>query len=46
MLASLGGLALFGYLCAIYGPVIMAVFITAIDVYLKYYTTPEGTQAA
>jgi predicted PurR-regulated permease PerM len=44
LLASLGGLALFGYLGVIYGPVIMAVFVTAIDVYLKYYTASEGIQ--
>lgn len=44
LLASLGGLALFGYLGVIYGPVIMAVFVTAIDVYLKYYTTSEEIQ--
>jgi predicted PurR-regulated permease PerM len=46
LLASLGGLALFGYLGVIYGPVIMAVFVTAIEVYLKYYTAPEEIQPA
>ena len=46
LLASLGGLALFGYLGVIYGLVIMAVFVTAIDVYLKYYATSEEQQLA
>lgn len=42
LLSSLGGLTLFGYLGVIYGPVIMVTFVTALEVYLKYYTQPQA----
>jgi predicted PurR-regulated permease PerM len=37
LLATLGGLQMFGFMGVIYGPVIMVLFVTAIQVYRQYY---------
>jgi predicted PurR-regulated permease PerM len=43
MVAALGGYALFGFFGVIYGPVIMILFLTTIDVYQEYYLTTDQT---
>jgi predicted PurR-regulated permease PerM len=37
MLSALGGYELFGFFGVIYGPVLMILFLTTVDVYLAYY---------
>jgi predicted PurR-regulated permease PerM len=43
MVAALGGYALFGFFGVIYGPVIMILFLTTIDVYQEYYLAADQT---
>lgn len=38
LVAALGGYDLFGFFGVIYGPVLMVLLVTAIDVYRKYYS--------
>lgn len=45
LLSGLGGLTLFGYLGVIYGSVIMVTFVTALEVYQKYYTQSRPASA-
>jgi predicted PurR-regulated permease PerM len=45
LLATLGGLYMFGFLGVIYGPVIMILFVTTIQVYQQYYG-PRATKQA
>lgn len=40
LVASLGGYDLFGFFGVIYGPVLMVLLLTAIEVYGKYYAPP------
>jgi predicted PurR-regulated permease PerM len=40
LLALFGGLAMGGLLGMIYGPVIMILFMTTIDIYTQYYSSP------
>jgi predicted PurR-regulated permease PerM len=37
MLAAFGGIALYGLLGVIYGPIIMIIIVTSIQMYLDYY---------
>jgi predicted PurR-regulated permease PerM len=37
LLSILGGVQIFGFLGIIYGPLIMSIFITTLEVYLRYY---------
>ncbi|WKZ30496.1 MAG: AI-2E family transporter [Candidatus Dojkabacteria bacterium] len=37
LLSILGGVQIFGFLGIIYGPLIMSIFLTTLEVYLKYY---------
>ena len=37
LLSAFGGISLFGFLGVVYGPIIMILFVTTIDVYLAYY---------
>ena len=37
LLSAFGGISLFGLLGVIYGPIIMILFVTTIEVYLQYY---------
>lgn len=37
MLAAFGGIALYGLLGVVYGPIIMIVIVTSVQVYLEYY---------
>lgn len=39
MLAAFGGIALYGLLGVVYGPIIMIIIVTSIQVYLEYYDT-------
>ena len=45
LLALFGGLAVGGLLGMIYGPVIMVLFITTIEIYDEYYTDAPGEDA-
>jgi predicted PurR-regulated permease PerM len=45
LLALFGGLAVGGLLGMIYGPVIMILFMTTIDIYAKYFSD-KGDQPA
>jgi len=40
MLAAFGGIALFGIIGVIYGPIIMIIIVTSIQMYLDYYDQP------
>ncbi len=42
MLAAFGGIALYGLLGVVYGPIIMIVIVTSIQMYLEYYDTQPG----
>ena len=42
MLAAFGGIALFGLIGVVYGPIIMIVIVTSIQMYLDYYQEQEG----
>jgi predicted PurR-regulated permease PerM len=42
LLSAVGGLELFGFFGVVYGPVLMILFLTAIDVYETYYATPAA----
>lgn len=46
LLALLGGMQLAGLLGLIYGPVIMILLMTSIDVYSTYYAKPHEAEAA
>ena len=46
LLATLGGLYVFGFLGVIYGPVIMVLFVTVLQVYQQYYGPRATKQAA
>jgi predicted PurR-regulated permease PerM len=37
LLSASGGISLFGFLGIVYGPIIMILFVTTIEVYLTYY---------
>ncbi len=39
MLAAFGGIAMYGLLGVVYGPIIMIVIVTSVQVYLEYYDT-------
>lgn len=41
MLAAFGGIAMFGLMGVVYGPILMIVVVTAIQVYLENYTAPR-----
>ena len=45
LLSVFSGIALFGFMGVVYGPLIMILFTTVIEVYLKYYRPgpPEVT---
>jgi predicted PurR-regulated permease PerM len=45
LLALLGGMQLAGVLGLIYGPVILILLMTCIDVYSKYYAEPHRGEA-
>jgi predicted PurR-regulated permease PerM len=40
LLSALGGYELFGFFGVVYGPVLMVMLLTALDVYAQYYTEP------
>lgn len=42
MLAAFGGLAIFGLIGVVYGPIIMIVIVTSIQMYLDYYKEQES----
>jgi predicted PurR-regulated permease PerM len=42
MLSAFGGIALYGLLGVIYGPIIMIVIVTSIQMYLDYYETQSS----
>lgn len=42
MLAAFGGIALFGLLGVVYGPIIMIIIVTSIQMYLDDYRRPRG----
>ncbi len=47
MLAAFGGIALFGLLGVVYGPIIMIIIVTSIQMYLDYYDDlPKWKQKA
>lgn len=46
LLAALGGYELFGFFGVIYGPVLMILFLTTVDVYQNYYLEDDGAGAA
>jgi predicted PurR-regulated permease PerM len=49
LVAALGGYDLFGFFGVVYGPVLMVLLITAIEVYGKYYAvrpTPPASSSA
>ena len=37
MLAAFGGIALFGFIGVVYGPIIMIIIVTSVQMYLDYY---------
>ncbi len=41
MISALGGYALFGFFGVIYGPVIMILFLTTVDVYQEHYLSAD-----
>ena len=41
LLSAFGGLAWFGFMGVIYGPIIAIVFVTTLEIYLDYYRIPE-----
>lgn len=41
MLAAFGGIALFGLIGVVYGPIIMIIIVTSIQMYLDYYKEQE-----
>ena len=41
LLSAFGGLAWFGFMGVIYGPIIAIVFVTTLEIYLEYYRIPE-----
>jgi len=45
IIAVFGGVQLFGLLGIIYGPVIMILMITSVDIYLEYFSRSAGEQA-
>ena len=47
LLSVFSGIALFGFMGVVYGPLIMILFTTTLEVYLKYYRpgAPEVTPA-
>lgn len=42
LLSALGGYDLFGFFGVVYGPVLMILFLTALDVYETYYAEPSS----
>jgi predicted PurR-regulated permease PerM len=47
MLAAFGGISLFGLLGVVYGPIIMIIVVTSIQMYLDYYDDlPKWRQKA
>jgi predicted PurR-regulated permease PerM len=46
LLALFGGIQLAGLLGMIYGPVIMILFLTSLDIYTQYYSSRDETPAA
>lgn len=42
LLAILGGIQIFGFFGVIYGPLIMVVLITTLEIYVKYYKPKEA----
>ena len=41
LLSAFGGLAWFGFMGVIYGPIIAIFFVTTLEIYLKYYRIPD-----
>ena len=41
LISALGGYALFGFFGVVYGPVVMILFLTTLEVYETYYATDE-----
>jgi predicted PurR-regulated permease PerM len=41
LLGVVGGIKAFGFFGFIFGPVIMILFITTLEIYIKYYSDPN-----
>jgi predicted PurR-regulated permease PerM len=41
LLAIFGGMAVGGFLGSIFGPVIMVLFVTTIEIFSEYYSEPK-----
>ncbi len=42
MLAAFGGIAMYGLLGVVYGPIIMIIIVTSVQMYLEYYNKAPG----
>lgn len=45
LLSALGGYELFGFFGVVYGPVLMILFLTTVDIYEEYYAPRQGPNA-